>query len=671
MSGREKKIGMGVIRWGIPVLAVWICLSFRFSRFMFQAIAALLCFAVPCALFCTRRRLIRSRAAAVTVFLLLLIPYALYACVVHGVHTAGYREHGMDRNMYKGQKILVMVPHQDDEINLCGGLYEVFGDASDVYILFSTNGDWAVKAEERLREAVNAAAAMGVDRDHLIFLGYGDGCVNEDGIHMYNLPEDEPFVSNAGYSQTYGAYGFEPYRVSPYTRNHMKNDIRDLLLDLRPDVVFCLDYDSHHDHRALSLLFEEAMGEILAGEENTYVPTVFKGFAYSTAYWGADDFYADNIISTVPWSRHYPYPGSTFTDARGETVVYMGENNIYLWKDRIRFPVAECSLSRTLRASSLYKAMHAHASQEFLYQAFDSLPWIINGDKVFWIRHTAGMLYGADVSVSSGDGSMLNDFKLTDSQNIYDKERLPFDNLWAPEAADPEKTAAFAFGRETAVDSICLYDHPTLTDNITRVRLLFSDGSEIECGPLAVNGSGTWVRFAEKRITGFTVQILDAEGERPGLCEVEAYRAYDPAEAVPEMFKLQDRNGDFVYDYWLTDAEEVFTVYDSRAAFRGDHPKSYTLKALSGKADIRQDGADTFAVSCAVGQSAELALYAEGTAEPVDLVTVRHPRGIERAWVHLLIEAEKNFDLYSPAEQLAYFQQIIGDYWSKLPFARK
>ncbi len=670
MGGEKRKAEWiwHIVRWSIPVLLVMICLCFRFPRFFLQGLAVLLCFPVSYVFFCSRRRLLKSKGIALAVCVLLLAFLCVHGAVVYGVHNARYQIHDLDRNVFKGKRILVMVPHQDDEINLFGGLYETFGKESEIYVMFSTNGDRKVRAETRYTEAVNALGQMGVDRDHIIFLGYGDGCYGENGLHMYNLPGDEVFTSSPGYTRTYAALGFEPYRDSDYTRDNMKKDIKALLLDLRPDVVFCVDYDSHHDHRALSLLFEEAMGEILGREENDYVPAVFKGFAYSTAFWGADDFYADNILSAVPWSEHYPYPGKAFTDRNGENVIYMGENNIYRWRDRIRFPVAENNLSRTLRAGNLYKAMHAHQSQDDLYQAFESIPRIVNGDKVFWMRPTTGLLYGAEVSVSSGDGSVLKDFKLTDSPDVYDKTRGPFENLWAPEETDSDRTAVFTFRQETAVDAICLYDNPALTDNLTRLRILFSDGSEMMCGPLIMNGSGTWIRFDEKKLTGFTVQILASEGEKPGLSEVEAYHAFDPAAAVPEMMKLENANGDFVYDYWLTEGGETFSVYHSREAFQADVPREYSLRVTDGNGFVEKKDARTFLVSCKKGQSAELTLYAEGRKEPVDRVTVRNPYGIERWWMRLLTEAEKKADLYSPAEQFSYFRRTILDYWSKLPF---
>ena len=562
-----------------------------------------------------------------------------------------------------------MVPHQDDEINLFGGLYEIFEDDSDIYVMFSTNGDKKVSGKTRIEEAVNALDQMGIDRSHIIFLGYGDSSESEEGVHIYNLPGDEIVVSSAEYTETYASSGFQPYRHSSYTRNSMKNDIKALLLDLRPDVIFCIDYDAHHDHRALSLLFEESMGEILSRSNNDYTPTVYKGFAYSTAFLGAPDFYSDNIISTVPYSDVCPFPGDFYINGNGAQIFYMGENNIYLWNDRLRFPVAENNLSHTLRSSNLYKAMHAHQSQEFLYAAMSTLPAVINGDKVFWQRNTSGILYNTDVTVSSGDGTMLTDFKLIDSSDIYDKVHKPFENLWTPDSEDSQKTATFTFSEKTAIDSICLYDSPSLTDNISRVKILFSDGSEAECGPLVINGSATTVRFPEKMITSFSIVILESEGNRPGLSEVEAYFQDNPPDYVPEIIKLKDHNGNFVYDYWMSDTSEEFSVYNSLDIFDTyESKKNYSLKVLNGNCEITKNRNNSFTVSCSKGSSADLALYINEKDTPVDLVTVRNPFSLEKWCTALLIEAEKNLDIYSPLEQYLYFKQLIADYCKKLPF---
>jgi hypothetical protein len=416
------------------------------------------------------------------------------------------------------------------------------------------------------------------------------------------------------------------------------------------------------------MLFEESMGEILRRNQNDYIPVVFKGFGYTTAYLGEPDFYSGNIKSTVPYSDGYPFPGNYYVDNQGNQIFYKGENNIYLWNDRVRFPVSEDCLSRTLHSSSLYEAMKAHQSQNNLYEALTSLPGIINGDKVFWLRDTSGILYHADVSVSSGVGSMLTDFKLTDTSDIYDKQRKPFENLWSPDPEDSLKTAVFTFRGENAMDSIRLYDNPSLSDNITRAKILFPDGTEIECGPLKINGSATVIQFEEKKVSSFSVQILESEGEHPGLSEAEAYLHYRLSDYVPEIIKLQDQEGNFVYEYRADDGHAVFSVYNSLGSPEGGRPGEYSLQVLRGNCEILQNRDGTFDVSCGKGSSADLALYADGKETPADIITIRNPSAPEIWWYSLLVEAEKNLNIYTPQEQISYFREIISDFWQKLPF---
>ena len=49
----------------------------------------------------------------------------------------------------KGQKVLVIVPHEDDEINVAGSvMYSYVQKGADVYCVFTTNGDYSFTAEK-------------------------------------------------------------------------------------------------------------------------------------------------------------------------------------------------------------------------------------------------------------------------------------------------------------------------------------------------------------------------------------------------------------------------------------------------------------------------------------------------------------------------------------------
>ena len=55
----------------------------------------------------------------------------------------------MDFNGLKNKKILVVIPHQDDEIHVAGGVIEKFHNNNDIYVCFTTNGDYVIPAKYR------------------------------------------------------------------------------------------------------------------------------------------------------------------------------------------------------------------------------------------------------------------------------------------------------------------------------------------------------------------------------------------------------------------------------------------------------------------------------------------------------------------------------------------
>ena len=71
-------------------------------------------------------------------------------------------------------KALVLAPHPDDEINIAGStIINLIRAGVEVFVAYSTNGDFNVPADIRAAEAVKALSILGVERDHIIWLGYG------------------------------------------------------------------------------------------------------------------------------------------------------------------------------------------------------------------------------------------------------------------------------------------------------------------------------------------------------------------------------------------------------------------------------------------------------------------------------------------------------------------
>ena len=64
---------------------------------------------------------------------------------------------------YSNKKVLIFCPHQDDEINIAGGLIPVLKEKScDVKVVYSTNGDYFVDKKYRFKEVYQYRAISSI-----------------------------------------------------------------------------------------------------------------------------------------------------------------------------------------------------------------------------------------------------------------------------------------------------------------------------------------------------------------------------------------------------------------------------------------------------------------------------------------------------------------------------
>lgn len=514
------------------------------------------------------------------------------------------------QQLYAGKRVMVIVPHEDDELNLISGVLNAYVRyGSEVYPVFVTNGDYYGNAETRMKEALSVLDRIGISSEHTIFLGYGDK-YQEDGPHIYNAEPEQVLTSHIGCSATYGTSAHAAYREGrSYTSDHFLEDIHDVIWEYRPDVLFCSEHEEHPDHKAVSLAFDKVMG-LLLKEHPEYHPLVFKGCTYASAWHAPSDFFTLNILSTQA-SKETP--------------------TVYHWEERVRLPVWDGSLAHSLMRCETAKELSLYTSQG----AYDRADSIINGDQVFWSRDTHSLCYQADIQVSSGNGSLLNNFMLLDNADVTEKHRIPADGTWIP--TDAEKAATVAFSEPQAIACIRLYDSPSADDNVLRCVITFSDGSSLTCGPLPSQGAALTIPVEKTGITWFSVRLAETEGDNAGLTEIEAFST-QPSSGL-RYLKLMDAQGDFLYDYCMA-GEDTMIIQTYCEGLTDAEIQALTVHVDNPDCTASiQDG--VVALTCPKGSDTILTVELEGT-DLSDTVRVRHPSSLTRRFqtgMRLLDEA--------------------------------
>lgn len=508
----------------------------------------------------------KKKRSVLIVLMALVLAVLAVVCVYETELNKLDSNDGVDNSFYdsqfKNKKVMVIVPHEDDDLLISGQvLPPMYKNGADVRVVFATNGDKRVSAYTRQSEACNALEKLGIPREKVIFLGY------PDGTQLY--VGKKAFSFSSGWDHTYAGKGFKDYHFdrfgthAKYTAENMVDDIESVVLEYRPDYILAIDFDTHTDHRGVSISFEKAMERILK-KESGYTPKVLKCFGYSLAWKSKPDFYALNIKSTVMQDREKNNDPSYETDVPQ-----------YRWNNRIRLPIDKKSLSHSILRCSEYKALSEHLSQ----YAYCYSERIINGDSVYWNRRTDSLTYNADISVSSGDASLLNDFRLIGVGNRTAGLHVKLENCVSRfDKNDAQKTVTVKFDSPKTVSCVSLYDNFGLNSNILGGVITFSDGSKVEVPALNADGSETRVVFEPKHnITSFTFKVTEYEGVA-GLDEIEAFENAD-YDMDFSLIKLKNADtDDYIYNYLITPDEKSLNL----GVYLSDPNAGYTIKIIEG-----------------------------------------------------------------------------------------
>lgn len=423
-------------------------------------------------------------------------------------------------------RALILAPHPDDEINVAGSIIiQLIRAGVEVFVTYSTNGDFKQPADLRAAEAIKALSILGVERDHVMWLGYGDTFNKTGKPHVFYATV--PAKSPAGHVETYAPKGFEPQHHSSYTRQNFFSDLEALIDSLRAEIIFCVDFDFHADHRALALAFDKVMAKIL--RRSNYRPEVYKKLAYATAFTAPQDLHSKNLLST-------PRPKIGLEAYTFDLI----DKFYYDWSNRIRFPMPPDCREPSID-NPIAKAAFAHRSQRIQWNAFA----VINADEIFFERHTNSATLGADIKASSGDAMKVCDFQMFDVEDINDDPPSFNNYYWAPTVGDNERRLTFRWKAPQTVERIKIYG--TLDGVIDKLRISL-DNITIDC-KIERGGLPTVIDFERPiAITRADFVIVDSI-VNGGISEIEMLPSKVRAEKFMPPFIKITLDDEFVYDY--------------------------------------------------------------------------------------------------------------------------
>ena len=172
----------------------------------------------------------------------------------------------------RGERLLVIAPHPDDETIGAGGLIQrVRENGGDVRVVLATAGDGFVEAvrhetgalrprpsayvaygEHRLREARAALRVLAPDHARLQVLGFPDGGL--EGLLLAHWWRSRPERSRTTHATDppYDDEALEP--DVPYDGDDLRRELEHVISTMRPTIVALPDpLDRHPDHRAAGL----------------------------------------------------------------------------------------------------------------------------------------------------------------------------------------------------------------------------------------------------------------------------------------------------------------------------------------------------------------------------------------------------------------------------------
>ena len=207
--------------------------------------------------------------------------------------------------------------------------------------------------------------------------------------------------------------------------------MKELIVELSPHIAICVDADLHPDHRMVSFLFDETMGEVLKDKPN-YKPLVYKKYAYNGTWLGKRDYFTSNVNATVLDSN--------------ELIPYHDD-------DIKRFSFGSLKSNYNIFNEPIFKLMSYYKSQKATIYA----DRYINSDSIYIVRETENFALSANINASSGDARYINDFKIVDSSDVRIQPLLVDNCAWIAETEDACKTISMIWNDTKDIKCISVY----------------------------------------------------------------------------------------------------------------------------------------------------------------------------------------------------------------------
>lgn len=437
--------------------------------------------------------------------------------------------------------VLVVVPHEDDEINVAGTtIYRSRQAGERVICVFVTNGDWLYPAKVRMKEAIASLKELGVPSEDVLFLGYPDGGVYaEKSLFMHGRKE---CMTIDGRTHTYGTdlkrdfSSLEYGHPQPYKWDCLLEDLMNVILKYKPNTIIGTDFDNHPDHRMCSIALDLVMGEILNSNGNDYFPLYLKGFAYSVAFEGKNDFFSNHLLSARINGKALSYSE------------YGVDNPTFSWEKRIRIPVSKVCRAMTLKNNVIYRALSSYISQRI----FVRVGRIVNGDQIFWQRRTDNLAHQGKMTVSSGNSAFLHDFLTMYTDDISAKKPCFNNYYWRPDDEDKEPWCRCTFSKPRHIEQVSLWGIIENCDQEVSGELIFSNGYRSQVKSIKGLGRETEISIEpQDQISWIEFRILGEMGV--GIAEWGIYERKDCS--LPMIHILC--NGEFAYDWSIWPGEKI------------------------------------------------------------------------------------------------------------------